>query len=317
MWVYVITAVVFLVLVLLAAKALYYIRAQEAVVMERGGRFHRCLSAGIHFGIPFYDRARAMHWRSVEIGLDGKQRMQDRSRKRIDQRETLFDLGEIQVATEDGVPFRVAASVSVAISDPQRAVYSKSHLPRSLTEVAAALVQQAAGGVSAAKMLTDLAATASAARTLVSEKLGKHGLRVADLQFRSAVPAEEVRAAIERKIAAEANKAAAILEAEAAAEAAMKEGQSKHQLEVMAAEAKRQAMALTAEAEANAIRTIAAAVDNPELARSALTIRYLDVLQQMASGSQSKIVFVPYEGGGFAGQGSLLRQVVTDQAGGS
>ena len=309
MWTeYTIGAAVVLVLIALVRGSLVYVRAEEAVVIERGGKFRRCLRGGWHFVAPLLERRRRIYWRSVETGLDGKERMIDRSTWRVDLRPTHFTLPALQVATADQVPFQVAAAWSVAVAEPQIAAYADTHLPRAVTDAAAGVIQQQIAAVGAEALLKDLAGPASGARAALAGKLSPLGLRLCDLEFTSALPAEEIRVAIEGKIAAATNREAAALAAEAAAQTALEEGKAKHQLEIMAAETKRRVMALTSEAEAEAIRRIAAEVENPETARHALAIRYIEVLRQLAGGTNAKTIFIPYDAAVSTGPLDLIRQ---------
>jgi len=297
-----------LALLALIRLSIVRVRAREAVVIERGGKLHRCLGGGWHCLWPLRDRPRSMYWRCVETGLDGKERVVDRLRWRIDLRPTHFELPELHVATEDQVPFTVKASCAVAVDKPEVAVYADAHLPRAACDAAAGCIQQEIAKLSSEALIKDVAGATAKVAAELAPKLADHGLRLGELYFVSALPADEVRAAIEKKVAAATNKEASLLEADTAAEVALQEGKTKQQLQIMEAEAKRKAIHLTADADAEAIQKIASVVQDPEVARHALAIRYLDVLRQMAEGPGARTVFIPYDAGVSAGSLDLLRQ---------
>ena len=311
---YLLAAVIVLVILAIARATVVRVRAEEAAVVERGGQFLRVLQAGWHVIIPFRDRLRPMYWRAVETGLDGQERVVDRLRKRIDLRPVVFSLPNLQVSTGDQVPFKLSVALSVMVADARAALYAQSHLPRALTELASGYVQEQVAKLSAEGLIKDLVGTASAVKDGLLQELDALGLKATDVVISSAVPADEIRAAIEKKVAAATEKEAAVLEAQGKAQAALEEGHSKQELEIMAAEAKRKAMRLVAEAEADAIRKIGAAIDNPELARHALALRYLDVLREMAAGAGTKTVFIPYEAGVSIGHLDLIRQALEDKS---
>ena len=297
-----------LMLLALIRLSVVRVRAEEAVVIERGGKFHRCLGGGRHCLWPIRDRPRAMYWRCVETALDGTERVVDRLRWRIELRPTHFELPELHVATEDQVPFTVKATFGAAIDRPEVAVYADAHLPRASCDLAAACIQQEIAKLSAETLVKDLAGATAKVAAELGPKLADHGLRLGELYFVSALPTDEVRAAIEKKVAAATNKEASLLEAQTAAEAALQEGKTKQQLAIMEAEAKRKAIRLTADAEAEAIQKIASVPQDPEVARHALAIRYLEVLRQMAASPAARTVFIPYDAGVSAGSLDLLRQ---------
>jgi regulator of protease activity HflC (stomatin/prohibitin superfamily) len=304
---YLFGSVVLLAAIVLVVKSAWRLSQNEALVIERNGKYHRTLKAGLHFIIPFVDRPRALYWRTVETGLDGVTRTIDKLRKRIDTREMLYEAINVGASTSDLAPFVIDVSLSASISDPEKAAYAHGHLPAAVTDAASVAVQWAIGDLSSEQLLPNLTAAGLGIRQAASDQLSQYGIRVGNCEIRAAAASEEIRAAIEKKIAASKNKEAVEIDAEAKAMSMLKEGQSRHQLDLMEAETRRRTIELTAEAEAEALRTIAKAIDNAELARNALSIRYLDVLRQIAGGTDSKIAFIPFDAGGMTNYMELIR----------
>ena len=309
MWLeYCVIAAIVVGLAVLARCCLVHVRAGESVVIERGGKFHRCLAGGWHVLVPCRDRRRGMYWRVAETGLDGMEPIVDRLNWRIDLRPAHYELAGVQVATADQVPLTLTAVWSVAVAKPEVAVYADSHLPRAVCEIAAARVQQEIAKLTAEAILKDIAGAASQVQAVLAEALGALGLRLCEVQFSSALPADEIREAIEKRIAATLDKETALTAAEAAAQAVLEEGKTRQQLAIMEAETQRRVAELTADAEAEALRKIGSAIENPDVARHALAIRYLEVLRQMAAATNAKTVFIPYDAGVTTGALDLIRQ---------
>ena len=315
MWTeYSVAVVIVLLVIVLVRQAVVYVRAEEAVVVERGGKLNRALAGGWHVLVPFLDRRRPMYWRTLETGLDGKQRVVDRLRWRIDMRETQYELTGLEVTTSDQIPFKLDVSYSVAVQDPLRAVVAHTHLPEALGDILAGAVQQQLSKVNSESLLKNLAEAISAVRDALSRRIAEFGLKLGDLQSSSAVCSDEIRAAVEEKIAANTKKEAAMLEAETTAETMLAEARTKQQVEALAAESKRQSIELMAAAEAEAIRTVSAAMTSPELTRHAMATRYLEVMRQMAANPNAKLVFVPFDIGLLSGHADWIRQLVDDKA---
>lgn len=86
-----------------------------AVLVERMGRFHRRLDAGLHFLVPFIDQTRPVIWRSADVftektwGNNTRQKVQIRQMRSdvIDLRESLMDFPSQSVIARDNVKLDV------------------------------------------------------------------------------------------------------------------------------------------------------------------------------------------------------------------
>ena len=142
---------------------------------------------------------------------------------------------------------------------------------------------------------------------MLDDATDKWGVKVNRVELQDIIPPATVLNAMEKQMQAERNKRAQILtsEGEKAAEILASEGEktaiinradAQKQQAILHAEGEAQARIRKAEAEAKAIELITEAVGkstNP--ANYLLAQKYIQMLQELATGDKTKTVYLPYE----------------------
>ena len=65
----------FLLLILViafVAKGVIIVQQAEVVIVERLGKYHKMLQAGLNFIIPIIDTPRGVSWKISQKGIDGR-----------------------------------------------------------------------------------------------------------------------------------------------------------------------------------------------------------------------------------------------------
>ena len=104
------------------------IKHSQVMLVERFGRYHRTLTPGIRFLIPFVETPRELHWRYTRQVGNEKQ-IVDMLTDRVNLREHVLDFGKQSVITMDTVEFEIDALVYFRVVDPRIAVYRVLNLP--------------------------------------------------------------------------------------------------------------------------------------------------------------------------------------------
>ena len=144
-------------------------------------------------------------------------------------------------------------------------------------------------------------------RAVLDDATNKWGIKVNRVELQDITPPESVLQAMEKQMQAERNKRATILTSEGEKQAAILQSEGEKTSTINRAEATKQQAILyaegeatarirKAEAEAIAIQKITEAVGqstNP--ANYLLAQKYIAMMQELASGNQSKTVYLPYE----------------------
>ena len=294
---YVLIAIVVCVIIF-AKMALVIIPQSETKIIERLGRYHATLKPGINIIIPFIDRAK-------EIVVLNRGRYVYSNN--IDLREQVYDFPKQNVITKDNVQTEINALLYFQIVDPFKAVYEIQNLPNAIEKLTQTTLRNIIGELELDETLTSRDTINTKLRSVLDDATDKWGVKVNRAELQDITPPSSVLNAKEKQMQAERNKRAQILtsEGEKAAEILASEGEktaminraeAAKQQAILTAEGEAQARIRKAEAEAIAINKITEAVGqstNP--ANYLLAQKYIQMMEELATGNQTKTVYLPYE----------------------
>lgn len=309
------------VLCLLAALAICLVIAgirivqqSDVVIIERLGKYHKTLTAGINIIIPIIDRPRQIMWRYTRETYDGKAYVVKRNTAKIDIRETVYDFPKQNVITKDNVVTEINAILYFQVMDPVKATYEISNLPDAIEKLTQTTLRNVIGDMNLDETLTSRDTINSKLRTVLDEASHKWGVKVNRVELQDINPPHDIRDAMEKQMRAERDKRAKILEAEAKKQsqilesegwktALINKAEAEKQSQILRAEGDAQARVRTANGEAEAIEVITNAVRNTQSdpVKYMVAIRYIDTLKDMVSGKDNKTVYMPYEATGVLG----------------
>ena len=294
---YVLIAIVVCVIIF-AKMALVIIPQSETKIIERLGRYHATLKPGINIIIPFIDRAK-------EIVVLNRGRYVYSNN--IDLREQVYDFPKQNVITKDNVQTEINALLYFQIVDPFKAVYEIQNLPNAIEKLTQTTLRNIIGELELDETLTSRDTINTKLRSVLDDATDKWGVKVNRVELQDITPPSSVLNAMEKQMQAERNKRAQILtsEGEKAAKILASEGEktaminraeAAKQQAILTAEGEAQARIRKAEAEAIAINKITEAVGqstNP--ANYLLAQKYIQMMEELATGNQTKTVYLPYE----------------------
>jgi regulator of protease activity HflC (stomatin/prohibitin superfamily) len=84
---------------LIIIKGIRIVKQSEAMIVERLGKYHKTLEAGINIIIPMVDKPRTVQWRYAAEDLKAGRYITFKLRERVDLRETVFDFPKQSVIT--------------------------------------------------------------------------------------------------------------------------------------------------------------------------------------------------------------------------
>ena len=126
---YLILGIVVLLAIILVANAVKVVPQSETRVIERLGRFHSVLPAGLNIIWPFIDKPKVVYTRRVENIGHGRSYVRVSTTSVIDLREQVYDFPSQQVITKDNVTTEINALIYFQIVDPRKSVYEIDNLP--------------------------------------------------------------------------------------------------------------------------------------------------------------------------------------------
>jgi regulator of protease activity HflC (stomatin/prohibitin superfamily) len=245
----------------------------RAGIVERLGRYHRTLNAGLAIVVPFVDRLRPM----------------------IDLREQVVSFPPQPVITEDNLVVNIDSVIYFQVTDPKSATYEIANYIQAIEQLTVTTLRNVIGGMALEKTLTSRDEINSALRGVLDEATGKWGIRVNRVELKAIDPPASIKDTMEKQMRADREKRAAILQAEGQQRAAILTAEGEKQAAVLRAEGLRQATILEAEGQAKAIDTVFKAIHEGNPDPQLLAYQYVQALPEIAKGESNKVWIVPAE----------------------
>lgn len=259
--------------VALIASSVKIVPQAHARIVERLGRYHRTLNAGLAFVIPVIDKVRA----------------------RVDLREQVVSFPPQPVITEDNLVVSIDSVIYFQVTDPKAATYEIANYLTGIEQLTVTTLRNVIGSMDLEETLTSRDSINAQLRGVLDEATGKWGIRVNRVEIKAIDPPRSVQESMEKQMRAERDKRAAILTAEGQKQAAILTAEGQRQAAILTAEGEAQAAALRASGEAAAIDTVVTALHKAAPDSTVLAWQYLQALPRIAEGNGSTMWVVPAE----------------------
>ena len=229
----------FLVLAALAAiiilTGVRVVPQQSAYVVERLGKFHIALQAGVSYIIPFVDKIAYRHTL----------------------KEQTIDIPVQVCITRDNVQVGVDGVIFVQVFDPQMASYGISNYMVSIVQLSQTTMRSEVGKIDLDKTFEERTLINSAIVSAINEASRTWGVKILRYEIKNIVPPKTVLIAMEKQMQAEREKRASILQSEGEKQSAINVAEGQKQKVVLESEAVRQKQINEASGQAEAIRAVA------------------------------------------------------------
>jgi regulator of protease activity HflC (stomatin/prohibitin superfamily) len=265
--------VVAVVVLIVLARSIRIVPQARAGIVERLGRYHRTLEAGLALVVPFVDRVRPL----------------------IDLREQVVSFPPQPVITEDNLVVNIDTVIYFQVTDPKAATYEIANFIAGIEQLTVTTLRNVIGGMTLENTLTSRDHINAQLRGVLDEATGKWGIRVNRVEIKAIDPPSSIQEAMEKQMRAERDRRAAILTAEGVKQSQILTAEGEKQSAILRAEGQRQSQILAAEGQSKAIETVFRAIDEGDADPKLLAYQYLQVLPQIAQGESNKVWIIPSE----------------------
>ena len=277
--------VVFIALVVLViSRSIRIVPQATAGIVERFGRYHRTLSAGLNMVTPFVDRLRPL----------------------IDLREQVVSFPPQPVITRDNLVVSIDTVIYFQVTDARAATYEVANYITAVEQLTVTTLRNVVGGMELEHALTSRDQINNELRKELDEATGKWGIRVGRVELKAIEPPGSIQDSMEKQMRADRDKRAAILSAEGSKQSAILTAEGEREAAVLKARGESEAVVLRAEAEAKAqaarargqaeaISTVFKAIHEGNPDQRLLAYQYMQMLPQIAQGDANKVWIVPSE----------------------
>jgi len=298
--------VVFVVLVVaVVVRSVRIVPQAKAGIVERFGRYHRTLNAGLNMVTPFIDHLLPL----------------------IDLREQVVSFPPQPVITKDNLVVAIDTVIYFQVTNPKAATYEIANYTTAVEQLTVTTLRNVVGGMDLETTLTSRDQINHELSKELDEATGKWGLRVSRVELKAIEPPVSIQDSMEKQMRADRDKRAAILSAEGSKQSAILTAEGERQAAVLKARGEAEATVLRAEADARsqavrahgqaeAITTVFRAIHDGNPDQKLLAYQYMQMLPQIAQGDANKVWIVPSEisralegiGGFFGAAGGRLAE---------
>ena len=277
--------VVFVILVVVViSRSVRIVPQARAGIVERFGRYHRTLHAGLNMVTPFVDRLLPL----------------------IDLREQVVSFPPQPVITRDNLVVGIDTVIYFQVTDARAATYEVANYITAVEQLTVTTLRNVVGGMELETALTSRDQINSELRKELDEATGKWGIRVGRVELKAIEPPGSIQDSMEKQMRADRDKRAAILSAEGSKQSAILTAEGERQAAVLKARGDSEAAVLRAEADAKAqaarargqaeaISTVFRAIHEGNPDQRLLAYQYMQMLPQIAQGDANKVWIVPSE----------------------
>jgi regulator of protease activity HflC (stomatin/prohibitin superfamily) len=268
------------------ARTIRIIPQATSRIVERFGRYHRTLNAGLNIVVPFIDRIK------VEVDL----------------REQVVTFPPQPVITSDNLVVSIDTVIYFQVTDPKAATYEIANFLVAVEQLTVTTLRNVVGGMDLERTLTSREEINTELRGVLDDATGKWGIRVNRVELKAIEPPTSIQDSMEKQmradrdkraaiLMAEGNKQSAILTAQGEREAAVLRARGEAEAVVVRAQADAEAAAMRAKGQADAIAMVFRAIHEGNPDQRLLAYQYLQTLPEIAKGDANKIWIVPSEMG--------------------
>jgi regulator of protease activity HflC (stomatin/prohibitin superfamily) len=244
-----------------------------ANIVERFGRYHRTLNAGMNVVLPFADRLRP----------------------RIDLREQVVTFPPQPVITEDNLVLNIDTVIYFTVVDPRAATYEVANYIQAIEQLVLTTLRNVIGGMSLEDTLTSRDQVNGQLRGVLDQATGPWGIRMNRVELKAIDPPASIKDSMEKQMRADRDKRAAILTAEGEKQSQILRAEGQQQAAILSAQGERQARILRAEGEAQAIQTVFEAIHEGRPDPELLAYQYLRTLPEIATSGSNQLWVIPSE----------------------
>lgn len=270
-WLLIVLLVILVVIVVV--RSIQVVPQSRALVVERLGKFHSVMYAGLHLLIPFVDRVAA----------------------RVDLREQVTTFDPQPVITADNVVVSIDSVIYYQVNDPMAATYEIADYIQAIEQLTITTLRNVIGSMDLEQTLTSRDEINAQLRGVLDEATGKWGIRINRVELKSIDPPPTIQQAMEQQLRADRDKRAAILQAEGVRQSQILRAEGEKQSAILSAQGDAEAAVTRANGEAQAIDTVFTAIHEGQPTPDLLSYEYLRVLPNIANGNASKVWVLPTE----------------------
>ena len=264
----ILTAAIFIFLLVTIAKGVRQVPQGNKWVVQRLGKYYTSLNPGLNFVIPYID--------SIAYKVTTK--------------DIVLDIPSQEVITKDNAVIMTNAVAYINIVSPEKAVYGVEDYTLAIQTLVQTSLRSIVGEMALDDALSSRDHIKAKLKAAISDDIADWGITLKTVEIQDINPSGTMQAAMEEQAAAERARRATVTRADGDKQAAILKAEGK--LEASRREA--EAQVVLAQASQTAIELVTSAVGENELPIAYLLgEKYITSLQNLSASENSKFVVFP------------------------
>jgi regulator of protease activity HflC (stomatin/prohibitin superfamily) len=289
--------IILFVILVVIIRSIVIVSQGTTVIVQRLGKYHKTLNAGIHINVPIIDSKVAT----------------------ISLKERVYDFPPQPVITKDNVTMQIDTVVYFQVTDPKLFTYGVERPLSAMENLTATTLRNLIGDLELDQTLTSRDTINHKMWETLEEATDSWGIKVNRVELKNILPPRDIQEAMEKQMRAERQKREAVLDAEGKKQAAILTAEGEKQAAVLRAEAVKIQKVKEAEGEAEALLRVyeaqaqGIALINKANPNSAfLTLKGFESLERVANGQATKLI-IPSEIQNVTGLLASLKEAISDE----
>jgi len=263
-------------------KCVRIVPQKQAFIVERLGKYHCTLDAGLHLLMPIIDRVAYKHTL----------------------KEQAIDVPPQQCITRDNITVEVDGILYLQVMDPAKASYGIGNYLFATTQLAQTTMRSEMGKLELDRSFEERMHINGAIVEAVDKASDPWGIKVTRYEIKNITPPQTIRDAMEKQMRAEREKRALIAESEGDRQAKINRAEGEKQQAIAISEGEKmkrineaggraQEILLVAEAQASGIRQVASAINDQggmNAVNMQLAQQYLNEFGKLAKTNNTMII---------------------------
>ena len=290
---FIIPIIIVLLLIVVLVRNIRIVQQAKAVVVERLGAYQTTWNVGLHFKIPFIEKAV----------------------KTVSLKEQVVDFPPQPVITKDNVTMQIDTVIYFQITDPKLYTYGVERPLTAIENLSATTLRNIIGELELDQTLTSRDIINTKMRGILDEATDPWGIRINRVELKNILPPKEIQNAMEKQMKAERERREAILKAEGEKKSAILLAEGERESAVLRADAEKQTRILEAEGQAEAILKVQRAtaegiklINEAGATKEVIQLKSLEAFAAAADGKATKII-IPSEIQSLAGLATSLTEL--------